>query len=66
MRVTRRENADNLNITVNGIRMKEVECSGYLGVYIDKGGGMKSEMKHGVSEGEKGSVSNKMWKSEGL
>jgi hypothetical protein len=25
MRVTRRENADNLNITVNGVRMEEGE-----------------------------------------
>jgi hypothetical protein len=42
MRVIRSENANNLNITVNGIRMEEVECYRYLGVYIDIDGGMKS------------------------
>jgi hypothetical protein len=26
MRVTRSEDADNLNITVNGVRMEEVQC----------------------------------------
>jgi hypothetical protein len=26
MRVMRRDNMDNLNITVNGVRMEEVEC----------------------------------------
>ena len=46
MRITRRENADNLNITVNGVRMEEVECFWYLGVDIDKDGGIKSEIKH--------------------
>jgi hypothetical protein len=35
MRVTRRENADNLNITGNGVRMEEVECFRYLGVDLD-------------------------------
>jgi hypothetical protein len=67
MRVTRRENADNLNITVNGVRMEEVECFRYLCVDIDRDGGMKSEMKDRVSEGEKFSgVVRKMWKGEGL
>jgi hypothetical protein len=67
MRVTRRENADNLNITVNGVRMEVVECFRYLGVDIDRDGGMKSEMKHRASEGEKVSgVLRKMWKGEGL
>jgi hypothetical protein len=33
--------------------MEEVECFRYLGVDIDRDGGMKSEMKHSVSEGEK-------------
>jgi hypothetical protein len=53
MRGARRENADNLNITVNGVRMEEVECFRYLAVDIDIYGGMKSEMKHSVSEAEK-------------
>jgi hypothetical protein len=30
MRVTRTENADNLNITINGVRLEEVECLRYL------------------------------------
>jgi hypothetical protein len=36
MRVARRENADNRNITVNGVRMEEVECFRYVGVDIDR------------------------------
>jgi hypothetical protein len=47
--------------------MEEVECFRYLGVDIDRDGGIKSDMKHRVSEGEKvGSVLRKMWKGEGL
>jgi hypothetical protein len=47
--------------------MEEVECFRYLGVDIDRDGGMKSEMKHRLSEGEKVSgVLGKMWKGEGL
>jgi hypothetical protein len=38
-----------LNITVNGVRMEDVECFRYLGVDIDRDGGMKNEMKHRVS-----------------
>jgi hypothetical protein len=63
MRVMRRENADNLNITVNRVRLEEVECFRYLGVDIDRDGGMKSEMKQRVSEGKKVSVVlRKVWK----
>jgi hypothetical protein len=51
MRVTIRESAYNLNIIVNGVRMEQVECFRYLGVFIDRDGGMKSQMKHKVSEG---------------
>jgi hypothetical protein len=67
MRVTRRENADNLNITVNGVGMEEVECFRYFGVDIDRDGFMKSEMKHRVREGMKVSgILRKMWKGVGL
>jgi hypothetical protein len=48
MRLTRSENANNLNMTVNGVRIEEVECFMYLGVNIDKDGAMKSKMKHRV------------------
>jgi hypothetical protein len=66
MRVTRRGNSDNINITVNGVRM-EVECFGYLGVNVDRDGGMKSEMKYRASEEDKVSgVLRKMWKGQGL
>jgi hypothetical protein len=59
--VTRRENADGLNITVNGVRMGEVECFRYFA--IDRDGCMKSEMKHTVSEGDKvNSALRKIWK----
>jgi hypothetical protein len=44
MRVSRRENADEQNITLNGVRMEEVECIMYLGMNIDRDGVMKSEM----------------------
>jgi hypothetical protein len=53
MRVTRRKNVDNLNITVNRVKMEEVECFKYLGVDIDRDWGVKSEMKHRVSQVEK-------------
>jgi hypothetical protein len=36
-------------------------------MYIDRDGGMKSEMKHSVTEGEKVSgVLRKIWKGEGM
>jgi hypothetical protein len=54
-------------ITVNGVKMEEVDCFIYLDVDIDRDGGMRSEMKHRVTEGEKDSgVLRKMWKGEGL
>jgi hypothetical protein len=66
-RVTRRENADNLNITVNVVRIEEVECFRYLGMDIDRDGMIKSEVKHRASEGEKVSVVlKKMWKEDRL
>jgi hypothetical protein len=65
MRVSRRANVGGIYITLNGIRMEEVECFRYLGV--DRDGGVKSEMKHRVSKGEKFSgVLRKIWKGEGL
>jgi hypothetical protein len=36
MRVTRRKNVSNLDITLNGTRMEVVDCFGYLGVDIDR------------------------------
>jgi putative methionine-R-sulfoxide reductase with GAF domain len=33
--------------------MKEVDCSKYLGVDIDRDGRIKSEIRYRVSEGEK-------------
>jgi hypothetical protein len=43
-----------------------MNCFRYLGVDIDGDGGMKSEMKHRVSEREKVSgVLSKIWKGEG-
>jgi hypothetical protein len=50
MRVTRREKIGDIDITLNGIRMEEVDCFRYLGVDIDIDGGMRSEMKHKVTE----------------
>jgi hypothetical protein len=67
MRVTRRENVDDIGITLDGIRMEEVDCFRYLGVDIGRDGGIKSDMKHRETEGEKVScVLRKMWKGEGL
>jgi hypothetical protein len=37
--------------------MEEVECFSYLVLDIDRDDGMKREMKHRVSEGEKSVVS---------
>jgi hypothetical protein len=63
MRVTRNENAGDIEITLNLIRMEEVYCFRCLGVDIDRDGAMKSEIKHRVTEGEKVSgVLKKMWK----
>jgi hypothetical protein len=42
MRVTRNENVGDTEITLNGIRMEEVYYFRYLGVDIDRDGGMKS------------------------
>jgi hypothetical protein len=46
IRVTRRENMDNIYIIVNGVRMEEIECFMYLGMDIDRNGHMKNERKH--------------------
>jgi hypothetical protein len=52
---------------VNGVKLEEVDCFMYLDVDIDRDGGMKSEMKHRVTEGEKDSGGlRKMWKGEGV
>jgi hypothetical protein len=54
MRVTKRENnIVDIDITLNGIGMEEVNCFRYLGIDIDIHGVMKSEMKHRVTGGEK-------------
>jgi hypothetical protein len=67
MRVTMNENVGDIEITLNGIRMDKVECFRYLGVDNDRVGGMKCEMKHRVTEGEKVSgVLKKIWKRAGI
>jgi hypothetical protein len=67
VRITRGENADDTDITLNGIRMEDADCFRYLGINIYRNGGMKSEMKHRVTEGEKVSgVLRKIWKEEGM
>jgi hypothetical protein len=50
MRVTRNENVDDLDIIFSLIKTEDVDCIRYLGVDIDRDGGMKSEMKLKVSE----------------
>jgi hypothetical protein len=45
-RATRKDNVGVIDITLNGIRMEEVDSFRYLGVDIDRDEGMKSEMKH--------------------
>jgi hypothetical protein len=67
MMVTRMTNVGDIDVTLHGIRMEEVDCFRYLGVDIDRDGSMKSEMKQRVTEGEKFSgVLRKMWKGERL
>jgi hypothetical protein len=47
--------------------MEEVDCFRYLGVDIDRDGGMKIELKHRVTEGEEVScVPRNIWKGDGL
>jgi hypothetical protein len=41
MKITRRENVGDIDITLNGIRMEEVDCFRDLGVDINIDGGMK-------------------------
>jgi hypothetical protein len=63
MKVTRNENIGDIKITLNGIRMEEVDYFRYLRVDIDRDCGIKSKMKHRVTEGEKVSgVLKKIWK----
>jgi hypothetical protein len=65
MRVTRRDNVGDIDITLNGIRMEDAGCFRYLGINIDIDGCMRSEMKHRVTEGEKvSSVLRKILKEE--
>jgi hypothetical protein len=67
MRLTRNDNVDDIEMTLDGIRMEEVDCFIYLGVDIDRDGGMKNEMKHRVTEEEKvNGVLWKIWKGEGV
>jgi hypothetical protein len=67
MRVTRSENVGDVDITFNGIRMKEVHCFRYLEVNTDIYCGMKSKMEHRVIERDKFSgVLRKTWKGEGM
>jgi hypothetical protein len=67
MKVTKTDNVSELDISLNGIRMKAVQCFRYFGVDINRDGSMKSEMKHRVTEGKKVSgVLRKIWKGEGM
>jgi hypothetical protein len=68
IRVTRREHENNPDSTLNGIRREEVPCFWYLCVDSDyRHGGIKSELKHVVSEGEKVSgVLKNVRKEEGI
>jgi hypothetical protein len=67
MRVTINENFGDIENTLNGIIMDKVDCFRYLGVDNDRVGGMKSEMKHRVTEGLKVSgVLKNIWKRAGI
>jgi hypothetical protein len=46
MRVTRRENVDDLDITLSGIKMDDVACCKYFGVDIDRYSDLKINIKH--------------------